>query len=276
MEIQEGELLVSICIPVYNCQQFIGQAIQSVLDQTFSDFELLIIDNCSDDNTLGVVSQFNDSRIRLIINEINFGMEGNFNKALKEAKGKFVKILPADDLLYPDCIAKQLAAFQYDENIALVCTARKVIDENSKVIIYRKFKGGLDGIIPSSKAIKLTVRSGTNLFGEPAAVLMKKSIIDKVGFFDSSIYYIIDLDYWIRLLEHGDLFFISEPLVAFRVSKNSTSVSLINKQSRDFGLFIDRLQKKGLGLTGFDIWIGKINAFLNALLRLIFYKIILK
>lgn len=267
---------MSICIPVYNCEQFIGQTIQSVLNQTVSDFELLIIDNFSNDSTFEIANQFSDSRIKLIRNEVNIGMEGNFNRALKEAKGDFIKILPADDLLYPECIEKQLAAFQFNKDISLVCAARKVIDENGKLIMTRRFKGYFDGIVSGSKAIKVTVRSGTNLFGEPGAVLMKRSLTDKIGFFDGSIDYIIDLDYWVRLLEYGDLFVISEPLSAFRVSKKSTSVALIKRQFHDVALFIDKLQKRGLNLTKFDRWIGKANAFINTFLRLLFYKIVLK
>ena len=83
--------LVSVCIPVYNGEKYIGETIESVLKQTFKDFELVVCNNCSTDHTLDVVSKYQDPRIRVVTNEQNVGMVGNWNVCLKEARAKNIK-----------------------------------------------------------------------------------------------------------------------------------------------------------------------------------------
>lgn len=269
---------ISVCIPVYNCEKFIGATIDSVLAQTCKDFELIILNNCSTDRTLDVINQYNDPRIRLIQNETNIGAEGNWNIALIEARGEFIKILCADDLLYPNCLERQLAVFKKFSNdgIALVCCGRDVIDEQGKKIMRRNFKGQ-SGRLLGQHAIKKTIRAGTNLIGEPTAVLFKADVLTNVGQFDASIPYIIDLDFWCRVLLYGDLYTIPESLCIFRVSSNSWSVAIAHSQSKDFQKFIIKLREDPrYQLKMIDEAMGRIMATINRLLRKIFYKIILQ
>ncbi len=134
---------ISVCIPAFNNERFIEAAIRSVLGQTRDDFELIIADDLSSDLTREKVRAFSDGRIRLIENDRNLGHEGNWNKVLAEARGRFVKILPGDDLLYPRCLERQMAAFEdpSSEGIALVSCARDVIDEQGRRILKRAFPG---------------------------------------------------------------------------------------------------------------------------------------
>ena len=100
--------LVSVCIPVYNCERYIGEAIQSVLDQTLADFELIVCDDCSTDGTLKAVEGCRDPRIRIFRNDANIGMWPNWNKAMSHARGKYIKLLCADDVIYSDCLQAQV------------------------------------------------------------------------------------------------------------------------------------------------------------------------
>ena len=137
-----GRPLVSVCIPSYNGEGYIGRAVESVLAQTQDDFELIILDDQSTDRTVDVIKRFSDPRIRLIVNSSRLGQMGNWNKALREAVGSFIKLLPQDDLLYPACLEKQTDAFSKPENegVALVCCERDIIDDAGRIILRRSFK----------------------------------------------------------------------------------------------------------------------------------------
>src|SRR3974377_1497390 len=98
--------LISICIPCYNGEGFIARTLESVLTQTFGDFEVLIADNKSTDSTISVIRTYPDPRIKVVQNESNLGLERNWNKVLSMASGRYVKLLCADDLLYPECLSR--------------------------------------------------------------------------------------------------------------------------------------------------------------------------
>ena len=135
--------LVSICIPSYNAESFIKETLQSILDQTYTNIEIVIIDDCSKDKTVEIIQTFTDERIKLHLNEKNLGVEGNWNKTLEFATGKYLKIMGADDILYPDCIAEQLSILEdikYKE-VVLVTSNKKVIDQNGKLIMQKGFPG---------------------------------------------------------------------------------------------------------------------------------------
>src|SRR6476660_8884800 len=111
-----SEVKVSVCIPVYNGDRFIEAAIESVLDQTFKDFEIIIVDNQSTDNTVSLIKKYTDPRIKFFQNDSNIGLIPNWNMAMSKASGEYIKILPADDLIYPQCLEWQVAILNNDTN----------------------------------------------------------------------------------------------------------------------------------------------------------------
>jgi glycosyltransferase involved in cell wall biosynthesis len=265
--------LISVCLPAYNNEAFIGPAIESVLNQTFADFELVVVDDRSTDGTREKIRAFRDPRIRIVENDRNLGLEGNWNKALREARGRFVKILPGDDLLHSRCLERQTAVFEDPaaEGVALVACAREIMDENGRKIMRRGFPGA-GGPIPGLEAVRRCVRAGTNLIGEPASVLMSAGMIARTGFFDGANLYVIDLDYWSRLLLQGNLFVIGEPLCRFRVSRTAASTRFRSSQSRDFRRWIERLGRDPrFGLTRRDLRRGRIRAAVNEVMRRMIY-----
>ena len=266
---------VSVCIPVYNCEQYVGQAIESVLAQTYTDFELIILDNCSTDSTGAVIRRYNDSRIRLVENETNIGAAGNWNKALSEATGEFIKLLCADDYLYDTCLERQLLLMDRSAGgqVVMVCCGRDVVDNQGNRLMKRGF-GAAEGRVSGKLAIKKTVRSGTNLFGEPSAVLLRAAALKQVGLFDGSRNYVIDLDYWCRLLLQGEIAVIPESLAAFRVSTGSWSCQVADTQSVDFCNWLERISTDPrYGLNHLDLVIGKGRAILNKFMRKLFYRL---
>jgi glycosyltransferase involved in cell wall biosynthesis len=271
--------IASVCIPTYNSQKYIGTTIQSALSQTYQDVELIIVDDCSTDKTLDIIREFKDSRIILMENKTNLGSEKNWNKAIFQARGKYIKLLHHDDFLYPTCLEKQVSILDDPDHqdVVLVSCSRDIIDESGKKILKRGFKNK-KGKFPGPQIIKETLRSGTNLIGEPTSVLFRSETLNKIGRgFDGSIPYLIDLDLWCRLLLHGNIFIIHDPLCTFRISSTSWSVNIRHLQRHDFKDFISKLYRnKDFHLTWYDSTLGKIKADMNGFLRYMFYKFILK
>ncbi len=264
--------LVSVCIPVYNCESFIGITIQSVLDQTYNDFELVIIDNASTDKTSDVVANFSDKRIRYIRNNINLGMMGNWNKCLDEASGEYIKLLPADDLIFANCLEEQVKAISSSNNISLVCCGRDIIDTSGKKLIRRSFSG-LSGVVKGSKAVRRIIRSGTNRLGEPGAILFRRELIGQTHRFSNQFPYVIDLGLWIKLLGMGDLYVIQKSLCAFRVSPQSESVNSRHFHRDDFSRFIRSMDRQLYNLSSLDIFWGVCKSGLLEIMRRFFYKL---
>lgn len=267
-------LIVSVCIPVYNGAAFIAEAVESVLAQTFADFELIVLDNASTDETPLILRQFNDSRLRVIRHESNIGATANFNASLREARGEWVKILCADDLLYPDCLKRQLSGVESSKGVVMFCCARDIIDANGHRWMSRGFLGR-SGILSGSEAIRRTVRAGTNLFGEPATVLLHRETALRAGGFDPAWRFATDLDLWVRILQHGKLFADSAALCAFRVSTQSWSMSLICSQAEEFCAWMKQRQVEGLlNVSCFESGVGRFKAYLLMAQRWMFYKIL--
>jgi glycosyltransferase involved in cell wall biosynthesis len=270
---------VSVCIPTYRGTAYLGAAIESVLAQTYDDFEVVIIDDHSGDGTAGLVKRYADPRIRFIENPANLGPEGNWNKCLAEARGTYLKLLPHDDVLMPHCLERQVEVLKADSagDIALVFSARAIIDHHGRRIHGRAYPGGKRRLIPAHDALKRCLRYGTNLIGEPGGVLFRRELARRVGPFDASQAYVIDLDYWFRLLLHGDAYYFPEPLVAFRVSSQSWSVAIGNRQSADFRSFMDRMAKSpNYAVNRSDIAVGRIMANVNKIGRSVFYNFVLR
>lgn len=116
LTIKNNTPLVSICVTAYNHQKYITATIQSVLQQTYDNFELIIVDDCSTDNTAEVIKGFVDIRISYHRNEQNLGPQENWTKILGLARGKYVKLFCGDDILYPDCISEQVGVLEDPDN----------------------------------------------------------------------------------------------------------------------------------------------------------------
>ena len=123
--------LVSIIMPSWNTERFIAETIQSVIDQTYTNWELLIVDDCSTDNTDEVVTSFKDDRIKYFHNEMNCGAALTRNRAMREARGEWIAFLDSDDLWMPEKLEKQIA-FMKENGYTLSFTEYEKIDEESK------------------------------------------------------------------------------------------------------------------------------------------------
>lgn len=271
-----NEAKISVCIPVFNGEEFIREALDSVLSQSYNNIELIIVDNQSTDTTVSIIKSYTDPRIKFFQNDTNIGMIPNWNRALELATGDYVKILPADDVLMPECLKRQAEILTQDVNkkIALVCGRRNIIDQKGKVLFTRGFttkNTQLSGV----KAINKVIRSGGNSIGEGGAVLFRREILKKTGYIDDAIFYLLDLDLWFRILLYGDLFAQPEVVSGFRISGSSASVKVVKKQRDDYFNFIKKIyNSEQYKLSWFNFRTGLFLTFILTEVKKLIYKFV--
>lgn len=211
---------VSVLIPNYNYGRFLGEAIESVLNQTYQDFELIIVDNNSTDNTDEVVQKYlTDPRIQYFKNPINIGMVPNFNKSLEYAKGEYIKFLLADDKLHHDLLAKFVSILDEYPNVCLVTSKSESFGLESTVR-----ESPFEYLQSGEKIIKECIRNGKgNFIGEPTTVMFRATNL-KLGYFNANYLSLNDLNLWLRHLTIGDCYFIPEVLSYFRVHEQQATI----------------------------------------------------
>ncbi|MDP1678920.1 MAG: glycosyltransferase family 2 protein [Candidatus Nitrotoga sp.] len=267
--------LVSVCIPTYRGSAFLAAAIDSVLNQSYPHFEVWILDDNSPDDTQAVVSRYSDPRITYVRNAHNLGPEGNWNRCLELARGKYFKLLPHDDVLATDCLEKQVAVLEADRagEIALVFGSREIIDPEGRILMTRSLPRAKAGRIEGLKLIKRCIRAGTNLIGEPGNALFRRELVKSVGIYDATHPYLVDLDYWFRILLHGDAHYTSTQTSSFRVCPGSWSVAIGGEQYRDFKGFVDKFHADArFRISRTDRAIGLARARLNTVARALIYR----
>ena len=206
--------LVSVLIPAYNMEKYICCCIESALQQSHSNIEIILCDNASTDNTVSLASAYSDPRFQVFRNESNIGAIANFNKLLTLAKGDFVKFLEADDYLDPDCVKKLLAPLLNDPESVMSCCGKYLIDSKGEIIGEHKKRRSE---VISGRLVIKRLRQMGNEFGTPSDVLFSKKAIEQAGVFDSAFgNYLNDWDLWIRIAKHGRVCFVAEALAYVR------------------------------------------------------------
>jgi glycosyltransferase involved in cell wall biosynthesis len=241
---EQGEL-VSVCLPVYNGEMFLKQCLDSILNQTYSQLEIIIVDDGSTDKTLEIVNSYKseDSRVRVYQNQNNLGLVNNWNRCIELASGEWIKFIFQDDYVTLDMIERMMY-FASIENKFIVCNREftfeeEVADEIKNLYTIGRFDLGkifsLDhpAFINKEKMNKMILKwRYRNYIGEPTVVLFHKSAINEIGLFNNQFGQICDLDYWLRLSSSYGVFYIPETLAWFRVHNKSTS-SENRKQKRE-------------------------------------------
>ncbi len=207
---------VSICMPNYNFAQYLPEAIESVLKQSYANFEFIIIDNCSTDNSADIIKRYaeSDGRIQFSVNNSNIGLVNNLNLCLNKAQGEYIKFLFSDDMLASDkAVERMVSVLDSDHEIALVATSRYMIDEHStikKVLSEYQEKTAYVG----TEIIQDCLIEQKNKIGEPSVVMFKKKHAARG--FDGRYRQAVDLEMWFHILEQGKFFYLNEPLCSFR------------------------------------------------------------
>lgn len=215
--------LVSLLIPTYNQAKFLGLALDSALSQDYKNLEIIVHDDASTDGTRKLLSSYSDQRLRVIRTKRNLGMLPGWNYIVKQAKGEYIKFLASDDLLEPACVSELvLAALDHPEASIITCK-RKFIDQKGKGLRTMGFFTKTTVVSGKKHAHWILTNLRENKIGEPTSTLYPRRLVELAGEYDSTFSQFADFEYWIRLLEHGDLVYLNKPLCSFRVHEGSST-----------------------------------------------------
>jgi len=241
--------------------KFVGLAIQSALNQTYQDFEVVVCDNASTDNTAEILAQFQDPRLKIYRNTENVGAIRNFNLAIERASTEWIKFLEADDLLEPTCLETCMAMIAQDPEVDVVSAGRT-----------RIYAGGTPFLrevhyhteIVTSETVRGRVHVRSNEFGTPTDVMVRRSLLMSVGGFDPDYgTYLNDWDLWLRCQEKArKVAFVAESLVQVRSHPGQIGATGAN---RDIDVFYRMMDKRWAAHPAFGPrwWQGQYLRWLN-------------
>ena len=207
---------ISVCIPAFNHQKYIGACIDSVLNQTLAPFEVIITDDASTDGTLDVVKTYADPRIRLFRNRVNCGPSVATNNNLRHAGGEYLCMLPSDDMFHPEKLARQADYLARHPGVGLVFASHRAVDEDGAPIEDSAFASAAVEADRPREAWLADFFHGINALSAPT-VMMRRGVVERVGNCDPRLLQTQDFDLWIRAALHFDIHVLPEPLVDYRV-----------------------------------------------------------
>jgi glycosyltransferase involved in cell wall biosynthesis len=208
--------IVSVVLPVFNCEKYIEKAIVSVLEQSFSDFELIIINDGSTDSSEDKILSFTDIRIRYI-KQTNKGLSATLNYGISISSGEYIARMDADDICMPSRLESQLTFFGRDSTVGIVSSNVEYIDESGR-------KLGLSLSFTKDKLIKKAMKKGNVIFHP--TVMFKKNIFESVNGYDEVIgCYFEDYLLWLEMLKETHIAVVRKPLLQYRLLSNSLSRS---------------------------------------------------
>lgn len=238
--------LVSVCIPTYNGERFVAEAISTVLYQTYPGIELIISDDGSTDETVAIANFFRENsslEIRVITNQNQPGIAGNCNHCITQAQGKYIKFLFQDDLLAPECLEKMVGLAETYPEISLVFSRREMFFNQGAesdpylIMVYQDFQdlaAGWSQLKPVQWGRDLLsdprlFEHPINKIGEPTTVLLRREVCDRLGGFDPHLNQLVDLDLWWRIMAEYQVGFIDETLSYFRLHKHQKTYQNIQE-----------------------------------------------
>lgn len=207
---------LSVCVPAYNAGRTVETTLRSVLDQNV-DFELLLLDNASSDETADIAASFDDSRLRVVRNAETLSIGDNWNRAIRLSRGKLVKVVCADDIILPGALAAQLEVMA-DPGVALSSARFQVIDANGGLVESGLGLPGLHGPRTARELVRTIVRHGPAEFGPTAAAMFRREHFDRVGGIRGDLVFPMDVDLFARVGQFGTFYGIPDIAAAWRDS----------------------------------------------------------
>lgn len=210
---------VSVVMPVYNAERFLRVAVESVLQQTFTDFEFIIINDGSTDKSDTIVQSFNDARIRSIVNQQNMGVTIALNKAIELCKGRYIARMDADDVSMPERLQRQVEYLHAHPEISLVASVAEMIDLDGEHLGW----WNTDRENISEAEIRSTI-ARTNCIAHPT--IMIRAEVMKAHGYRQEKNAAEDYDLWLRLISHGHrIAKLNEPLLRYRIHQQSVTAN---------------------------------------------------
>lgn len=250
---------VSVLMSVYNGMPFLNESVESILNQTYTDFEFIIINDFSSDDSWKILSRYaeKDSRIRLVENDENIGLTKSLNKALAIARGELIARQDADDISVSYRLEEQIAKLEHDSNTVLVSCNIETIDAEGEIT------GAFDRFCDDSRLINWYLLFYNHLAGHSQVMFRKRAALS-LGGYSEKFRYCQDYELWCRLGETGDFHILPKALLKQRFHKQSISGSkkleqesyVVSQVQKNLSRFLDKelTKKEIVYLTGF--WVG--------------------
>lgn len=208
---------VSVIIPTYNRAKFLRIAIASVLNQTLQDFEIVVVNDASEDNTRQVIENIQDRRVRYLCNATRKGVATSRNTGILNSEGRYIAFLDDDDEWFPQKLEKQFNVLESSPTIGVIYTGSLAIESTSRSILYQ-LAPTLKGRIFDQLAIQKWIAPTSTFF-------LKRECFNKVGLFDVNIEFGEDFDMWLRISKEFQFEYLEESLVKFSAPDNKPSLS---------------------------------------------------
>lgn len=199
---------VSVVMSVYNCEQYVGETIQSIIDQTFTDWEFIIINDCSEDGSAEVIRKFDDERIIFIDNKVNRGQSANLNYGISIAKGEYIARTDHDDISYPNRFEKQVKYLDEHPDVVLLGTAMRNMSD--KVV---KDEVMVPADTPDEVAFAETY---VDIFPHSSFMIRKNAMLGNDIWYEN-YFYAEDYSLQLKMLTVGKIFYLHEYLIAYRI-----------------------------------------------------------
>ncbi|MBV8368549.1 MAG: glycosyltransferase [Candidatus Eremiobacteraeota bacterium] len=220
---------VSVVIKAYNHEKYVAQSIDSILTQSFQDFELVVTDDGSTDATPEIIRSFTDPRVDFVRFERNRGISQAMNATVARARGEFVAILNSDDFALPGRLETQVAFLREHPDVAAVFSVPRQVGEDGEPVagLGALFDFPFDEPNPPRRAWLRRFFFRGNSLCAPSA-MVRRAVLNEIGPDDPRLTNLQDFDRWIRLLEKHEIFVATEALTAFRVRANHANASGAN------------------------------------------------
>lgn len=249
--------LVSIIIPAYNAEKYVGRAIKSALAQTYKDIEIIVVDDGSTDGTAQIVKSFQDARVRYIYQQ-NQNVGAARNHGIRESRGVYITFLDADDEYLPEKVAKEVEFLQKNPQCgAVYCDTLQYFSEKPEVLYMRKGAHPEGDIFPDLLHFSVI---------NPNTFMAPKEVLEKVGMFDERPNFPEDWELWLRMARAGYQFgHIHEGLVKVEMRKDSKTTSEVNLQAKKY--LLEVFQKLFSSMTHQERELYKTDRVLGLLRR---------
>lgn len=242
-----AKVLVSVIMPAYNAEKYIGAAIESILNQTYKNFELIIIEDCSTDETLNVIKKYNDSRIKLLQNERNLGIAYSTNRGIAYSQGKYIALLDDDDMAAPERLELQVNYLEEHTDIDILGGRSNRIDAEGNLLRQEAIPRYNPKYIKATLLFQcLNFRNGTTM--------IRREFIDKYGLqYQENCYGMQDFKFFIDSSKVGNISAIVDLLLYHRVHDKNETKRRITKDGERRRITYARFQRDSLAVSGYKL-----------------------
>lgn len=267
MSARDG-LRLSVVVPVHNGMPHLPATLASIAGQTRPADQVVVLENGSTDGTAQWLAEADLPGVTVVTQERLVDAATNWTDAVKLADGDVVKLVCADDVLEPTALEVQALQLAHHPRAVLAASMRSIVDDAGRVVVARRGLTALRGEVEGRDAVRRCCLVGSNLIGEPSAVMFRREALVAHLPWDGSLGYVIDLDMYSRVLQDGTLVVVRVPLARFRMANNSWSSSLSAVQAQHINDWVARVHAHDLApLSRRDLSLARVGVRAQDLLR---------